>query len=80
MAQKLGVMVRTNAGPGVLHQLTGVIAQQEGDITSAESSAKGPPEAADLIVTDPVQAGVMSVMAIADTASFTLGRLSRRVF
>lgn len=38
------------------------------------------PEAADLVVTDPVQAGVMSVMAIADTAKFTVERLKRRVF
>ena len=38
------------------------------------------PEAADLVVTDPVQAGVMTVMAIADTAKFTLDRLKRRVF
>ena len=38
------------------------------------------PEAADLVVTDPVQAGVMTVMAIADTAKFTLERLPRRVF
>lgn len=38
------------------------------------------PEAADLVVTDPVQAGVMTVMAIADTAKFTIDRLSRRVF
>ena len=38
------------------------------------------PEAADLVVTDPVQAGVMTVMAVADTATFTLDRLSRRVF
>ena len=38
------------------------------------------PEAADLVVTDPVQAGVMAVMAVADTAKFTVGRLSRRVF
>jgi energy-converting hydrogenase B subunit Q len=38
------------------------------------------PDAADLVVTDPVQAGVMAVMAIADTASFTLERLKRRVF
>lgn len=38
------------------------------------------PEAADLVVTDPVQAGVMAVMAIADTAKFTINRLSRRVF
>jgi len=38
------------------------------------------PEAADLVVTDPVQAGVMTVMAIADTAKFTIGRLQRRVY
>ena len=38
------------------------------------------PEAADLVVTDPVQAGVMAVMAVADTAKFTLERLRRRVF
>lgn len=38
------------------------------------------PEAADLVVTDPVQAGVMTVMAVADTAKFTLHRLTRRVF
>ena len=38
------------------------------------------PEAADLVVTDPVQAGVMAVMAVAETAKFTIKRLSRRVF
>ena len=32
------------------------------------------PDAADLVVTDPVQAGVMAVMAIADTAKFDLMR------
>ena len=38
------------------------------------------PDAADLVVTDPVQAGVMAVMAVADTAKFTVARLNRRVF
>src|SRR3984957_9733382 len=38
------------------------------------------PDAADLVVTDPVQAGVMAVMAVAETAKFTVARLSRRVF
>jgi energy-converting hydrogenase B subunit Q len=38
------------------------------------------PEAADLVVTDPVQAGVMTVMAVADTAKFTIERLKRRIF
>jgi len=38
------------------------------------------PDASDLVVTDPVQAGVMAVMAVADTAKFTIDRLHRRVF
>lgn len=38
------------------------------------------PDAADLVVTDPVQAGVMTVMAIANTAKFNVARLQRRVF
>jgi energy-converting hydrogenase B subunit Q len=38
------------------------------------------PDAADLVVTDPVQAGVMAVMAVAETAKFTVERLKRRVF
>ena len=32
------------------------------------------PEAADLVVSDPVQAGVMAVMSVADTAQFDLMR------
>ncbi len=38
------------------------------------------PEVADLVVTDPVQAGVMAVMAIASTASFDLSRLTKKRF
>jgi energy-converting hydrogenase B subunit Q len=38
------------------------------------------PDAADLVVTDPVQAGVMTVMAVADTARFRVDLLKRRVF
>jgi len=38
------------------------------------------PEASDLVVSDPVQAGVMTVMAIAETAKFSIARLRRRVF
>jgi len=38
------------------------------------------PDAADLVVSDPVQAGVMAVMAVADTAKFTIARVSRRFF
>jgi len=38
------------------------------------------PDAADFVVTDPVQAGVMAVMAVADTAHFRTTRLKRRIF
>ncbi len=38
------------------------------------------PDAADLVVSDPVQAGVMAVMATADTAKFSVDLLKRRVF
>ncbi len=38
------------------------------------------PEACDLVVTDPVQAGVMAVMAIAETAKFDLKKLSKKKF
>jgi energy-converting hydrogenase B subunit Q len=37
-------------------------------------------EAADLVVTDPLQAGVMAVMTIADTAKFDISRQRRRQY
>lgn len=36
------------------------------------------PDAADLVISDPVQAGVMAVMAVADTAKFDLVRQQKR--
>lgn len=38
------------------------------------------PEVCDLVVSDPVQAGVMAVMAIAETAKFDLKKLKKRRF
>ena len=38
------------------------------------------PDAADFVVSDPVQAGVMTVMAVSETAKFDVARLNRRVF
>ena len=40
--------------------------------------AGGVPDAADLVVSDPVQAGVMAVMAVADTAKFDIVRQQKR--
>jgi len=36
------------------------------------------PDHADLVVTDPVQAGVMTVMAVASTARFDISRVRGR--
>jgi energy-converting hydrogenase B subunit Q len=52
----------------------------QGLLVVSLNMAGGVPEAADLVVTDPVQAGVMAVMAVADTAKFNVRRLSRRIF
>jgi energy-converting hydrogenase B subunit Q len=54
--------------------------RQSGLLVISLNMAGSVPDAADLVVTDPVQAGVMAVMAIADTAKFSLDRLTRRVF
>ena len=44
MNDRIGLQVRASAGPGVLHQLTGAIAQLRGDISSVEISSQGPTE------------------------------------
>ena len=54
--------------------------RSEGLLVISLNMAGSVPEASDLVVTDPVQAGVMAVMAVADTAKFTIDRLHRRVF
>ena len=54
--------------------------REKGLLVISLNMAGSVPEAADLVVTDPVQAGVMAVMAIADTASFNIARLKNRVF
>lgn len=54
--------------------------RREGLLVISLNMAGSVPEASDLVVTDPVQAGVMAVMAVADTAAFTLERLHRRMF
>ena len=40
----------------------------------------GVTEKADLVVTDPVQAGVMAVMAVADTAIFDIKKIRNKKF
>jgi energy-converting hydrogenase B subunit Q len=54
--------------------------RQAGLMVVSLKMAGSVPAAADLVVSDPVQAGVMTVMAVAETAKFTLDRLKRREF
>jgi len=54
--------------------------RSEGLLVISLNMAGSVPNSSDLVVTDPVQAGVMAVMAVADTAKFTIERLHRRVF
>ncbi len=54
--------------------------RKQGLLVISLNMAGSVPDAADLVVTDPVQAGVMAVMAVADTAKFTVEKLKRRVF
>ncbi len=54
--------------------------RSEGLLVISLNMAGSVPDASDLVVTDPIQAGVMAVMAVADTAQFSIERLHRRVF
>ena len=52
--------------------------RREGLYVISLNMAGSVPDAADLVVSDPVQAGVMAVMAVADTAKFDLMRQLKR--
>jgi energy-converting hydrogenase B subunit Q len=72
------VLAGSLMGGEIEHAVREVRAQ--GLLVVSLNMAGSVPDAADLVVTDPVQAGVMTVMAVADTAKFTVERLKRRVF
>ena len=52
--------------------------REKGLIVISLNMAGSVPDVADLVVSDPVQAGVMAVMAIADTAKFNIVRQQKR--
>jgi len=54
--------------------------REQGLLVISLNMAGSVPAAADLVVTDPVQAGVMAVMAVADTAKFNVARLKKKIF
>jgi len=54
--------------------------REEGIPVIALNMAGSAPEHADLVVTDPIQAGTFAVMHIAKTAAFDIGRVRRKRF
>ena len=52
--------------------------RQKGLLVISLNMAGSVPDMADLVVSDPVQAGVMAVMAVADTARFDIVRQQKR--
>ena len=54
--------------------------REAGILVVCTNMAGSVPQAADLVVSDPVEAGVMSVMLIADTASFSIEHVRGRRF
>ena len=54
--------------------------REAGIVVVSTNMAGSVPDAADLVVSDPVEAGVMAVMLIADTASFSIDRVRGRRF
>src|SRR5579871_247014 len=52
--------------------------REKGVLVVSLNMAGSVPDAADLVVSDPLQAGVMAVMAIADTATFDIMRQQKR--
>ena len=54
--------------------------QQKGLLVVSLNMAGSVPQAADLVVTDPIQAGVMAVMAVSDTGRFQIPKLTTKIF
>jgi energy-converting hydrogenase B subunit Q len=75
---KLLVMAGSLMGGDIAAAVREVRAQ--GLLVISLNMAGSVPDVADLVVSDPVQAGVMAVMAVADTAKFNIARLKGRSF
>jgi energy-converting hydrogenase B subunit Q len=44
MAERVGLVIHAESGPGILHRITGVIAHHQGDIVSVDILESRPPE------------------------------------
>ena len=75
---RLLVLAGSIMGGDIAHAVEEV--RRKGLIVISLNMAGGVPDMADLVVSDPVQAGVMAVMAIADTAKFDIVRQQKRKY
>jgi energy-converting hydrogenase B subunit Q len=73
---RLLVLAGSLMGGDISHAVEEV--RRKGLIVISLNMAGSVPEVADLVVSDPVQAGVMAVMAIADTAKFDIVRQQKK--
>jgi energy-converting hydrogenase B subunit Q len=73
---RLLVLAGSIMGGDISHAVEEV--REKGLIVISLNQAGSVPDVADLVVSDPVQAGVMAVMAIADTAKFNIVRQQKR--
>lgn len=73
---KLLVLAGSLMGGEITHAVEDV--RKNGVAVISLNMAGSVPDAADLVVSDPIQAGVMAVMAVADTAKFDLVRQQKR--
>jgi energy-converting hydrogenase B subunit Q len=75
---RLLVLAGSLMGGDIAHAVEEV--RGKGLIVISLNMAGSVPDVADLVVSDPVQAGVMAVMAIADTAKFDIVRQQKRKY
>ena len=75
---RLLVLAGAIMGGDISHAVEEV--RQKGLFVISLNMAGSVPDVADLVVSDPVQAGVMAVMAVADTARFDIVRQQKRKY
>jgi energy-converting hydrogenase B subunit Q len=75
---RLLVLAGSIMGGDITHAVEEV--RTKGLIVISLNMAGSVPDVADLVVSDPVQAGVMAVMAVADTAKFDIVRQQKRKY
>jgi energy-converting hydrogenase B subunit Q len=75
---RLLVLAGSLMGGDISHAVEEV--RQKGLLVISLNMAGSVPDVADLVVSDPVQAGVMAVMAIADTAKFDIVRQQKKKY